>query len=104
MQKTIKIPVYDQLLHIDDSYPEDAPEYAIVESAPLTLYYCKKYWCLKYLAHECIHIVDYLFSNCGIMIPNLDNDEYVSYLYATVFDMVLKATKKDVKEFRKKRK
>lgn len=102
--KHLKIPVYNQEMYIYNDY-EDADRYAIVESAPLSLRYNKDSWCLSILAHECVHIVNFLLANIGQGLPYRDengyfDDEYYSYLYATIFDIVLKKTKKDIKEFK----
>ena len=102
--KHLKIPVYNQELFIYNNY-EDLERYAIVESAPLTLKYNKDTWCLSILAHECIHVVNFLLANIGQGMPYRDehgyfDDEFYSYLYATVFDIILKKTIKDIKEFK----
>ena len=102
--KHLKIPVYNQELIICDNY-DDPDRYAIVESAPLCLRYNKSTWSLAILSHECVHIVNFLLANIGQGMPSKDlqgyyDDEYYSYLYATVFDMVLKKTIKDIKEFK----
>lgn len=103
MSKKIKIPVYNQLLIIDDKF-EDADRYAITETPPLTLRYNKDSWCITVLAHECIHVVDFLLSNIGQGMPKRDetgyfDDEYYSYLYAAIFDLIFKNTKQHLKEF-----
>lgn len=102
--KHIKIPVYNQDLYIFDNY-EDPDRYAIVESAPLSLRYNKESWCLSILAHECVHVVNFMLANIGQGMPSRDmqgyyDDEFYSYLYATVYEMVLNKTKKDLKEFK----
>ena len=106
--KHLKIPVYNQELFICNNY-EDADRYAIVESAPLTLRYNKDSWCLSIMAHECVHIVNFMLANIGQGMPARDaqgyfDDEYYSYLYATVYEMVLKKTKTDLQEFKTNKK
>lgn len=102
--KKIKIPVYNQELYIYNDYV-DADRYAIVESAPLSLRYNKDSWCLSILAHECVHVVNFLLANIGQGLPYRDeqgyfDDEYYSYLYAAIFDLLLKKTKQDLEEFK----
>lgn len=103
--KHIKIPVYNQDLYIFDNY-DDPDRYAIVESAPLSLRYNKESWCLSILAHECVHVVNFMLANIGQGMPQRDcqgyyDDEFYSYLYAAVYELVFNKTKKDLKEFRK---
>lgn len=98
------IPVYNQELFIRNDF-DDGDRYAIVETPPLTLRYNKDNWCLSILAHECVHITDFLLANVGQGMPAKDSsgyydDEYYSYLYATIFDIVMKKTKTDIKEFK----
>lgn len=106
--KLIKIPVYNQEVLIFNNY-EDPDKYAIVESSPLTLRYNKDSWCLSIMAHECVHIVDFMLANIGQGMPARDaqgyfDDEFYSYLYAAIFDMILKKTKNDLIEFKTKNK
>lgn len=106
MIKHLKIPVYNQELFIYDNY-DDPDRYAIVESAPLALKYNKDSWCLSILAHECVHVVNFLLANIGQGMPAKDcngyyDDEFYSYLFAAVFDIIMKKTQKDLKEFKNK--
>lgn len=103
--KHIKIPVYNQDLYIFDNY-DDPDRYAIVESAPLSLRYNKDSWCLSILAHECVHVVNFMLANIGQGMPQRDcqgyyDDEFYSYLYAAVYELIFNKTKNDLKEFRK---
>ena len=102
--KRIKIPLYNQELFIFNNYI-DADRYAITETPPLVLRYNKDNWSLSVLAHECIHIVNFLLANIGQGMPYKDamgyyDDEYYSYLYATVLSLVFNKTKQDLKEFK----
>lgn len=102
--KIIKIPVYNQELRIYNNF-NDLERYAITEIPPLSLRYNKDSWCLTLLAHECVHITDFLLASVGQGMPYKDqygyyDDEYYSYLYTTIFDILLKKTKKDLKEFK----
>lgn len=102
--KRIKIPVYNQELFIYNDF-DDPDRYAITETPPLTLRYNKDNWCLSILAHECIHITNFMFANIGQGMPSKDSlgyfdDEYYSYLYAALFEMIMNKTKQDLKEFK----
>lgn len=104
MTKHLTIPVYNQELLIYSNYT-DAERYAIVETPPLTLRYNKDTWCLSVMAHECVHIVNFLLANVGQGMPYKDqqgyyDDEYYSYLYAAVFCLVFEKTKQDLKEIK----
>lgn len=104
----VKIPVYNIEFAIYNNY-DDPDRYAIVESQPFALKYNKDAWCLSIMAHECVHLVNFLLANIGQGMPSRDisgyyDDEFYSYLYAAIFDILLKKTKKDLKEFKKERK
>lgn len=106
--KQIKIPVYNQEVFICNNY-DDPDKYAIVEATPLTLRYNKESWCLSIMVHECVHIVDFLLANVGQGMPAKDaqgyyDDEFYSYLFATVFDMIFNKTKNDLADFKPKKK
>lgn len=101
--KRIKIPVYNQELFIYNNY-DDPDRYAVTETPPLSLRYNKDNWTVAMLAHECVHITNFMLANVGQGMPAKDSlgyydDEFYSYLYAAIFDIVFKKTKKDLKEF-----
>lgn len=91
----IKIPVYNQPVYIENNY--DGNDFkAIVEFNPIKLRYNPKYWDIKTLAHECIHIINRICKNCLIDLNDYDNDEWYAYLYADIFHRIYNATKKDL--------
>ena len=104
MVKHLTIPVYNQDLFVYNDYT-DAERYAITETPPLALRYNKDNWTLAILAHECVHVVNFLLANIGQGMPYRDangffDDEYYSYLYAAVFYLIFNKTKQDLKEFK----
>lgn len=105
MGKIVKVPVYNQEIIIYNNF-EDPDRYAITETPPLSLKYNKDCWSLPLLAHECVHLTNFLLANVGQGMPAKDStgyfdDEYYSYLYAEIFNIILNKTKNDLKEFKK---
>lgn len=105
--KTFTVPIYGTVIAVDRTYKSD-DKLAIVETPPLALKYDPKVWDISVMAHECVHLVNFLLASVGMGMPKKDetgiwfDDEYYSYLYAYIFRCVYELTKKDLKEFKKK--
>ena len=70
--KRIKIPVYNQELFIYNNY-DDPDRYAVTETPPLSLRYNKDNWTIAMLAHECVHITNFMLANVGQGMPAKDS-------------------------------
>ena len=105
--KTFTVPIYGTVIAIDRTYKSD-DKLAIVETPPLTLKYDPKVWDVSVMAHECVHLANFVLASIGMGMPKKDesgiwfDDEYYSYLYAYIFSCVFELTKNDLKEFKKK--
>lgn len=95
-KKTIKVPIYFGTLtiHQTDDYSGTLDKYEVDGSKiadscswvyPKMHYHMmfrqKKHVCASYIAHECLHVSNYIFQNAGIRL-NTDNDEPSAYLVA----------------------
>lgn len=91
----IRIPIYNQIVYIDNAFESDDFK-AIVEFNPITLKYNPKYWNIKELSHECYHITNQIAKRCLIDL-DYDNDEALAYLYSFIFNKLYELTIKSNK-------
>ena len=89
MTKTIKIPLYFEKLKIVIVEVLDNPEYeAYVKFEKKTMVvYVQPTASPSVVAHEAVHIANYVFIRCGIM-PDLENDEPQAYLVGWIVNQI----------------
>ena len=97
MRKTFKVPIYNQHVTIDNTYGDCEDEEAVTTNIPLKIHYCPKYWCLRTLAHECIHAVNFICLRCNL-VSTYEDDEMYAYLYGWMLKKVYDLTKEDLHE------
>lgn len=107
VKKAFTIPVFNTPVYVDNTYCNEVKD-AIVETPPLTVRYNQKNWGYSILAHECVHVVNFVLAEAGQGMPVKDcsgyfDDEFYAYLYADVFKKLVKATSKDLEQKGKKK-
>lgn len=97
--KTITIPIYDQVLRIVVTEDLAKPEFdAYVELFDdKIIVYLKPNTSAGTIAHEVIHIANFVFKNCYITL-DIDNDEPYAYLIGYLVDQIHKFLQKTNKE------
>lgn len=89
--KTIRIPLYFEKLKIVVVDKLDKPEYdayVLFEKDKLVLF-VKPDTTAGVIAHEAVHIANYVFKQCGIL-PDLNNDEPQAYLIGWIVKQIHK--------------
>lgn len=90
--KTIEVPLYFERLKIvvTDTLPDpEHHSYVLFQKHAIALY-IKPNVSAGVIAHESVHIVNYVFKRCHIAL-DIDNDEAQAYLTGWVVEQITKA-------------
>lgn len=89
MRQSIKIPIYNQGIDVSDEMPEKyKSDYkAVFEYETQILYYQPDFFTPGQIAHECVHIANWVCERCGILLE-YRNDEAFAYLVGFLFDSI----------------
>lgn len=91
MRQSIKIPIYNQGIDVSDEMPEKyKSDYkAVFEYGSQILYYQPDFFTPAQIAHECVHIANWVCERCGILLE-YRNDEALAYLVEYLFEEISK--------------
>lgn len=91
MKRSIKIPIYNQIIDISDEMPDKyKSDYcACFEYDTQILYYQPEHFTPERIAHECVHIANWVCERCGIALE-YRNDEAFAYLVQHLFANISK--------------
>lgn len=105
MKFDIKIPLYNQTITVSDDMPDKyKSDYAAgFEYETQTLYYQAEVFTPDRIAHECVHIANWICERVGIALE-YRNDESLAYLVQYLFANISKKVNTQEKKHANKRK
>ena len=85
----IKIPIYNQAIFVIITEEENPKYKAYVDyiDGYITAVFVKKHLSDGIIVHECVHLVNFLYSHIGTEL-DINNDEHQAYLTQYIYEQI----------------